>query len=83
MRRTLAREPEAGAALAAEARHFAERAATPLAASVLLRHAPDAVSGSYVAGRLGPDRGWVAGAVSGLDEGAPLARLGAGYSSPR
>ena len=104
--RTLAREPEAGAMLAAEldaarggprpydaaleahrarwpgavpeaeARLFAERLATLLAASVLIRHAPDAVAEGYALARLGADRGVVPGAVAGgLDEAAILARL--------
>jgi putative acyl-CoA dehydrogenase len=43
---------------------------------VLLRHAPDAVSGAYVATRLSEPRGRVAGAIGGIDTGAVLARLG-------
>jgi putative acyl-CoA dehydrogenase len=103
--RTLAREPEAAPALAAEldagrganraydtalalhrtrwpvlpdeaeARLFAERAALLLAASVLIRLAPPAVSDAFVATRLAGDRGHIAGAVSGLDTAAILARL--------
>ncbi len=103
--RTLAREPEAGPALAAEldagkgilraydtalalhrtrwpglpeeaeARWFAERTALLLAASVLLRLAPAAVADAFVATRLAGDRGHAAGAVSGLDTTAILARL--------
>lgn len=103
--RTLAREPEAGAALhealdaarggaraydagleafrarwpgavaEGDARLFAERAATLLTASVLLRFAPDAVGEGYARARLDPDGGRMPGAVSGLDEAAILARL--------
>jgi putative acyl-CoA dehydrogenase len=103
--RTLAREPEAAPALAAEldaarggdraydtalalhrtrwpgppeegeARHFAERSALFLSASVLLRQAPTAVAEAFVATRLAGDRGHVAGAVGGLNTEAILARL--------
>jgi putative acyl-CoA dehydrogenase len=103
--RTLAREPEAPAALAAEldagkgasraydtalalhrtrwpglpeeaeARWFAERTALLLAGSVLLRRSPPAVAEAFVATRLTNDRGHTAGAVSGLDTAAILARL--------
>ncbi len=104
--RTLAKEPLAGAALAAEldaatgtdrrydsalkafrdrwralppeaeARMFAERAALLLAASVLIRHAPAAVADGFTATRVAGERGHVAGAVSGLDTAALIARLG-------
>jgi putative acyl-CoA dehydrogenase len=60
----------------AQARWYAESLATLLTASVLLRHAPDAVSGAYVATRLSEPRGRVAGAIGGIDTGAVLARLG-------
>jgi len=103
--RTLAREPEAADALAAEldagrgalraydtalalhrtrwpglpeeaeARWFAERTALLLAASLLLRQSPPAVSEAFVATRLTNDRGHVAGSLSGLDTAAILARL--------
>jgi putative acyl-CoA dehydrogenase len=103
--RTLARDPEAGPALAAEldagkgasraydtalalhrtrwpglpeeaeARWFAERTALLLAASILLRQSPPAVADAFVATRLANDRGHTAGAVSGLDIAAILARL--------
>jgi putative acyl-CoA dehydrogenase len=59
----------------AEARLFAERTALLLAASVLLRLAPPPVAEAFVATRLAGDRGHVAGAVSGLDTDAILARL--------
>jgi len=60
----------------AQARWYAESLATLLTASVLMRHAPDAVSGAYIATRLGTSRGRVAGAIAGIDTGAVLARLG-------
>jgi putative acyl-CoA dehydrogenase len=60
----------------AQARWYAESLATLLTASVLLRHAPDAVSGAYVATRLSEPRGRVAGVIGGIDTGAVLARLG-------
>jgi len=60
----------------AQARWYAESLATLLTASVLLRHAPDAVAGAYIATRLSDPRGRVAGAIGGIDTGAVLARLG-------
>lgn len=60
----------------AQARWYAESLATLLTASVLLRHAPDAVAGAYIATRLSAPRGRVAGAIGGIDTGAVLARLG-------
>ena len=110
--RTLAREPEAAEALAAEldaargadraydaavaafrsrwragpeeaeARLFVERAAILLTASILLRHAPDAVGQGYVRARLDPGRGSVPGAVAGLDEDALLGRLAPADARP-
>ncbi|MFC2967845.1 acyl-CoA dehydrogenase family protein [Acidimangrovimonas pyrenivorans] len=59
-----------------EARWFAESLATLLAASVLLRHAPGAVSDGYCAGRLAREGGRVAGSVKGLDTAALVARIG-------
>ena len=59
-----------------EARWYAESLATLLTASVLIRHAPAAVSDAYVATRLTGARGRVAGAISGVDFSAILARLG-------
>ncbi|SFP08843.1 acyl-CoA dehydrogenase family protein [Tranquillimonas alkanivorans] len=103
--RTLARDPEAAAALAAdldaargvdrrfdaavgdyrarwtgspgeaEARLFAERSATLLTASVLLRTAPPAVADAYCATRLTGDRGRLAGSLPALDVTAILSRL--------
>ncbi|KNX43137.1 putative acyl-CoA dehydrogenase AidB [Roseovarius tolerans] len=63
----------------AQARWYAESLATLLTASVLLRHAPDAVAGAYIATRLSEPRGRVAGAIGRIDTGAVLARLG-GFS---
>jgi len=60
----------------AEARWYVTSLASLLTASVLIRQAPPAVSEGYVATRLSGERGRVAGAVSGLDEAAILARLG-------
>ncbi|MBD3624556.1 MAG: acyl-CoA dehydrogenase family protein [Rhodobacteraceae bacterium] len=104
--RTLARAPEAAAALQAEldaasgdnraydaalnahrkrwpappdepeARWFAERLATLLTASVLIRTAPPAVADAYVSTRVAGQRGTVAGAVAGLDTRAILGRIG-------
>ncbi len=59
-----------------EARWFTEGAAALLTASVLLRHAPAAVADGYVATRVSGERGRVAGAVSGLDTEALIARIG-------
>lgn len=63
----------------AQARWYAESLATLLTASVLLRHAPDAVAGAYIATRLSEPRGRVAGAIGRIDTEAVLARLG-GFS---
>ncbi len=60
----------------AEARWFAERAATLLSAAVLLQSAPPAVADGYVATRVAGERGALAGSVTGLDTGAILARIG-------
>lgn len=62
----------------AEARWYAESLASLLTASVLIRHAPAPVSEAYVATRLTGERGRVAGAISGVDFSAILARLGEG-----
>ncbi len=61
----------------ADARRFAEETAVLLAASVLLRHGPPAVSDGYVATRLSERRCRVAGAVAGLDTGAVIRRIAA------
>ncbi len=64
--------PEEGAA-----RWFVESLATLLSASVLLRFSPAAVGDGYAATRLEVGgRGRVYGAVTGLDSGAILERLG-------
>ncbi|SEM79400.1 putative acyl-CoA dehydrogenase [Roseovarius tolerans] len=63
----------------AQARWYAESLATLLTASLLLRHAPDAVAGAYIATRLSEPRGRVAGAIGRIDTEAVLARLG-GFS---
>ena len=51
----------------AEARLYAERTALLLTASVLLRNAAAPVADGFVGTRLGQERGYVAGAVSGLN----------------
>jgi len=60
----------------AQARWYCESLATLLTASVMLRHAPDAVASAYVATRLGGARGRVAGAIGAIDPGPVLSRLG-------
>ncbi len=66
----------------AQARWYAESLATLLTAAVLLRHAPAPVAEAYVATRLGTGRrGRVAGAISGIDCAAILARIGAGEAA--
>jgi putative acyl-CoA dehydrogenase len=60
----------------AEARLYTERAATLLTAATLFRTAPSPVAEGYVRARLDPDRGQVAGSVTGLDTAAILARVG-------
>ncbi len=60
----------------AEARWYAERLATLLTASVLIRTAPPAVADGYVGTRVAGRRGTVAGSVTGLDTTAILARVG-------
>jgi putative acyl-CoA dehydrogenase len=57
----------------AEARWFAESAASLLAASVLLRFGDGPVPEAYVRTRLGAERGRTYGALGGLDSGAILA----------
>ena len=58
----------------AEARFFAERAATLLTAATLVTTAPE-VAGPYIAARLSGDRGLVAGAVRTQDTAPILARI--------
>ncbi|MFC4668518.1 acyl-CoA dehydrogenase family protein [Seohaeicola nanhaiensis] len=58
----------------AEARWFAESLAVLLTASVLLRHAPEAVGTGYAGSRLG-ESGRITGAIGGVDVAAILGRL--------
>jgi len=67
-----------GGAAEAEARWFTESFAELLQASVLIRHAPDAVTDSFVATRLTSHRGKVAGAVDMPNTEAVLARMEGG-----
>jgi putative acyl-CoA dehydrogenase len=64
-----------GGAPEAEARWFAERMAVLLEASILIRHAPEAVADAFVATRVAGARGDVTGALALADTGAILARL--------
>ncbi|MEO0781230.1 MAG: acyl-CoA dehydrogenase family protein [Pseudomonadota bacterium] len=59
-----------------EARWFAESLATLLTGATLLQHAPSPVSEAYVATRLRPARGRMAGAIADVPTGEILARLG-------
>ena len=59
-----------------QARWYVESLATLLTASVLIRHAPAAVSEAYVATRLSGERGRSAGAIGDVDIEGILARLG-------
>ena len=59
-----------------QARWYVESLASLLTAAVLIRNAPAPVAEAYAATRLGAPRGRVAGAISGVDTGAVLARLG-------
>ncbi len=56
----------------ADARGYVERMADLLTASVLIRHAPDALASGFVTSRIVGGRGSVAGTVPGLDAGALL-----------
>jgi len=58
-----------------EARWFAERTALLLTASILIRHAPAAVSDNFVATRISGERGHVTGAMATSDQTAVLARI--------
>ncbi len=62
----------------AQARWYVESLATLLTASVLIRHAPAAVSDAYVATRLSGERGRTAGAIGNVDVDNILVRLGGG-----
>ncbi len=64
------------AAPEAEARWFAESLATLLTAATLIRHAPQAISDSYIAGRLAREGGRTPGTARGLATEALIARLG-------
>ena len=64
------------AAPEAEARWFAESLATLLTAATLLRHAPQAIADSYIAGRLAHEGGRTPGTARGLATEALIARLG-------
>jgi putative acyl-CoA dehydrogenase len=59
-----------------EARRYVERTALLLTASILIRHAPDAVAEACMATRISGERGHICGTASGLDTGAILARIG-------
>ena len=59
----------------AEARWFAERTALLLSASILLRHAPGAVSDAFVATRIAGESGRITGAMAGTDVSAILDRI--------
>jgi putative acyl-CoA dehydrogenase len=58
-----------------EARRFTEQTALLLTESVLLQHAPSAVSDAYLRTRLTNDRGHTAGTVSGLDTHSLIERI--------
>jgi putative acyl-CoA dehydrogenase len=60
----------------AQARWYCESLAMLLTASVMLRHAPDAMASAYVTTRLGGARGRVAGAIGAIDPAPVLSRLG-------
>ena len=59
-----------------EARWYVESLATLLTASVLIRHAPAPIAEAYTATRALGQRGRTAGAISGIDTAAILARIG-------
>ncbi|WP_323782669.1 acyl-CoA dehydrogenase family protein [Thalassovita sp.] len=59
----------------AEARWFTESLATLLAAAILIETAPHAVADGFVTARIANLRGATAGAVSGLDVAAIIARI--------
>jgi putative acyl-CoA dehydrogenase len=59
----------------AEARWFTENLATLLAAAMLLESAPNAVADGYISTRIAGQRGATAGAVSGIDSAAIIARI--------
>ncbi len=59
----------------AEARWFAERAATLLTAAILIQSAPAAVSDAYVATRVTGERGHIAGAIGAVETDGILSRI--------
>jgi putative acyl-CoA dehydrogenase len=59
----------------AEARWYAERMATLLQASILIRHAPSAISEPFTATRLGGESGQIIGALALDDSRTILSRL--------
>jgi putative acyl-CoA dehydrogenase len=59
----------------AEARWYTESLATLLAAAMLLDTTPNAVADGYITTRIAGQRGSTAGAISGIDTGAILARI--------
>jgi putative acyl-CoA dehydrogenase len=59
-----------------EARHFAERLALLLTASVLIRRAPGPVADAFTATRLQSGRGQIAGSLTGADPAPLIDRLG-------
>ena len=59
-----------------QARWYAESLATLMTASILIRQAPPAIADAYIATRLTGERGRSAGAITGVDTRAILARLG-------
>lgn len=59
----------------AQARWYVESLATLLTAAILIRQAPAAVAGGYVATRLSGDRGRIAGSIGAVDHVGILARL--------
>lgn len=61
----------------AEARWYAERLAVLLQASILIRHAPEAISDAFTATRIDGARGDVTGALALADTAAILSRLDA------
>ena len=61
-----------------QARWFVERTALLLTASIMIRHAPDAIADTFVGARLSVDRGRFCGAVGALDCDRVLSRLAPG-----
>ncbi len=59
-----------------DVRWFVEQTAYLLSASILIRHAPEAIALAFVSTRLSGERGRVAGAISNQDTTAILSRIG-------